>query len=354
MPENINKLVIIGNGFDLAHGFKTSYNDFILWLLNQRLTQQMKYEPYYEELFVITPDRRYVIETVSSVSDFLSRYKQETRYKSSFFESIINSSKEQNWVDIESEFYRLLITIYNDGQGQKELYRHEIYRSQIEKLNADFEFIKNKLEEYLSTLSFDIRKEKDINEDINDLFQRDFAVAYLKENQNQKRICYLNFNYTNTIESYIHQDTNHEINYIHGKLNIKENPLIFGYGDEVDSYYEKIENLNINEFLNNFKSFGYFKTKNYQNLLRFIDSEPYEIEILGHSCGLSDRVLLSTLFQHDNCQSIKIHYYQKSATEDDYTIKTQEISRHFHNKALMRKRIIDKKDCKSLVRFVPK
>lgn len=27
----MNDLYLIGNGFDLAHGLKTSYNDFLLW-----------------------------------------------------------------------------------------------------------------------------------------------------------------------------------------------------------------------------------------------------------------------------------------------------------------------------------
>ena len=33
----MNRLVIIGNGFDLAHGLKTSYMDFINWYWEQRL-----------------------------------------------------------------------------------------------------------------------------------------------------------------------------------------------------------------------------------------------------------------------------------------------------------------------------
>ena len=28
--ESINRIIIIGNGFDLAHGLKTSYRDFII------------------------------------------------------------------------------------------------------------------------------------------------------------------------------------------------------------------------------------------------------------------------------------------------------------------------------------
>jgi len=31
----MNKLIMLGNGFDLAHGLKTSYNDFILWYIKQ-------------------------------------------------------------------------------------------------------------------------------------------------------------------------------------------------------------------------------------------------------------------------------------------------------------------------------
>ena len=33
----MNRLVLIGNGFDMAHGLKTSYMDFINWYWEQRL-----------------------------------------------------------------------------------------------------------------------------------------------------------------------------------------------------------------------------------------------------------------------------------------------------------------------------
>ena len=33
----MNRLVIIGNGFDIAHGLKTSYMDFINWYWEQTL-----------------------------------------------------------------------------------------------------------------------------------------------------------------------------------------------------------------------------------------------------------------------------------------------------------------------------
>lgn len=33
----MNRLVIIGNGFDMAHGLRTSYMDFINWYWDQRV-----------------------------------------------------------------------------------------------------------------------------------------------------------------------------------------------------------------------------------------------------------------------------------------------------------------------------
>lgn len=34
-----NRLIILGNGFDLAHGLKTSYNDFIDWVFLEKVSQ---------------------------------------------------------------------------------------------------------------------------------------------------------------------------------------------------------------------------------------------------------------------------------------------------------------------------
>jgi len=45
--SKINKLIIIGNGFDLSLGLKTSYKDFLLWLLQKYIKKayEQKYAP---------------------------------------------------------------------------------------------------------------------------------------------------------------------------------------------------------------------------------------------------------------------------------------------------------------------
>ena len=128
---------------------------------------------------------------------------------------------------------------------------------------------------------------------------------------------------------------------IHGDLEDKKNPIIFGYGDEIDDHYSHIENLNDNRYLENVKSIKYLETDNYKRLLSFIDSGKYGIYIMGHSCGISDRTLLNTLFEHENCASIKV-FYHKWDGGDNHSDVVRNISRNFTDKAKMRKIVVDK------------
>ena len=69
---------------------------------------------------------------------------------------------------------------------------------------------------------------------------------------------------------------------------------------------------------------------------------------MGHSCGNSDRTLLNTLFEHQNCASIKPFYYKKDDNSDTYLEIVQNISRNFTNMKLMRDRVVNKKYCEAL------
>ncbi|AOW11226.1 hypothetical protein EM308_02935 [Flavobacterium gilvum] len=172
----------------------------------------------------------------------------------------------------------------------------------------------------------------------------------------------MNFNYTKTIDRYLNyakadrQDRFFGIVeniQIHGRLNDNNNKINFGFGDEMDDDYKIIENLDDNEYLRNFKSFQYSQNSNYKYLLDFIDSEKFQVYIMGHSCGLSDRTLLNTIFEHNNCRSIKVFYHETKdengkVIRDNYTEIIQNISRHFNKKALMREKIVNKTLCKEL------
>ncbi|MBK8144484.1 MAG: hypothetical protein IPK62_05520 [Bacteroidetes bacterium] len=154
----------------------------------------------------------------------------------------------------------------------------------------------------------------------------------------------MNFNYTDTLtlKDYSKEE---DIIHIHGRVSdLINNPIIFGYGDETDPTYQNIEDTGENFYLEHIKSFGYFRTNNYHRLLTYLDSAQYSVSIVGHSCGLSDRVLLSEIFENPNCKSIEIFYHKKNDGADNFKEITQQLSRHFkpQNKAIMRRRLINK------------
>lgn len=168
-------------------------------------------------------------------------------------------------------------------------------------------------------------------------------ISFTKDSEiTPERTLLLNFNYTSNANVYA-RHCKFDLIQIHGSLGDLQNPIIFGYGDEMDKRFSEIEDLNKNEYLQYFKSFGYFKSPNYANMLRFINSDTYQVYIFGMSCGLSDRTMLNMIFEHSNCKSIKV-FYHKHAQGDNYTELTMDISRHFTNKGLARKLIVNKQD----------
>lgn len=350
----MNDLYLIGNGFDLAHGLETSYNHFLLWYLNDFLRQLWDKEEFDDKLMKIKCiNRRYRVPSdFRSVSELLN-WLEEYNYKKTtheFFDKIILNYRDKRWVDIEYEYFSALVKLYKEIELNPQ--QKESVLKAVKRLNDCFDMIKKKLVEYLILID---KKKKSMNEEINKIL---FEGTGENGDDVGKKI-YVYFNYSSTIDLYTKDKFKDILDYtvfIHGKLSeeIKQgeiNPeklskeidhIVFGYGDEIDPFYEKIENSNANEFLENIKSFDYLKTDDYQYVVRFLEEDKFCVKILGHSCGLSDRILLKTIFEHRNCKNIKIYYYKK----EDYREKTQEISRHFGalRKAKMRTKIVPFED----------
>lgn len=168
-----------------------------------------------------------------------------------------------------------------------------------------------------------------------------------------KKKCYpsntmlLNFNYTNTPQRYMEFHPNVTINYIHGHLDDPKS-VIFGYGDELDKEFPRLKEEYDNECLRHAKSINYLESDNYRKMLEFIESEPFQVVIMGHSCGTSDRTLLNTIFEHPNCFSIKPYYYINDKGKDNYQELVQNISRNFTDMKLMRDRVVNKEYCEPL------
>lgn len=232
----------------------------------------------------------------------------------------------------------------------------------LEKVVNKFDFAKvqhidsKKVWDVLKPISLSSNEDNILKEFINAEDVKEIKKHFEKERKEElvNHLCFLNFNYTPLASVYcdlLDKDDRIEsrMNFIHGSVgNVLENKINFGFGDEMDDDYKSIENLNDNEYLRNFKSFQYLQNSNYKDLLDYVDSDKFQVLIIGHSCGLSDRTLLNTIFEHNNCRSIKVFYHQKEDGNDNYTEIIQNISRHFNKKKLMREKIVNKTLCKPL------
>ena len=415
----MNRIIIVGNGFDLAHQLATKYGDFINWYweewghllatsMNRNLTDglcsfRLKKDVELAGWYYVWGWLYRISPRDCSLRDLVEVAKTDTKVceftvHSIFFTEICKSIEEKGWVDIEAEYYRML---------------NSVYLSSPEKLNNEFAIVRTKLIEYLTSI-----QDSNINDSIVNQATRDCMMApfcaneisiegrakwneflkcriededlsdtiklYCESEAREKikqvsefkkaqrgqidnmgigsingnelpsdmlypdRIMLLNFNYTKTSDMYMPADEHHfPINHIHGHL---DNPdsVIFGYGDELDNKYQEISSLNNNELLKNIKSIRYLEDVNYRNVLEFVESAPYQIYIMGHSCGTSDRTLLNTLFEHPNCVSIKPFYYQNDEGQDNYIEIVQNISRNFSNAQKMRDRVVNKTFCQPL------
>lgn len=369
----MNRLVIIGNGFDLAHGLKTSYNDFIRWYLDSVFNifynedniwqQDIKYTDTILNIFMDTKLDLYNGRVIYG----LQEYKEYTKYtvkrkspiefleqlssinglhitKSILLTRILTNIETKGWTDIESDYYALL---------KENADNIEVCKS----LNNQMDFLRDKLAEYLNKqkTNADIADVKSIinsNVKIDDIAIRTNKISHVifKNQQDNgyeaERTMLLDFNYTSTSDKYKISDKI-TVNHIHGSLS---NPrqMIFGYGDEMDKDFQELEDRNDNELLKNIKSIKYLEDNSYRQLLKFIDGSPFQVFVMGHSCGNSDRTLLNTIFEHENCISIKPFYYVNDKGEDNYSDMSSNIYRNFKDKVLYRDRVMKKPQCEPM------
>lgn len=395
----MNRLVIVGNGFDLAHGLPTSYKDFIddYWgkIENSNHNELVEFNTGSYVEFNGHKNLNDLIDLIVPLNGSFKReginvYKlkdylkpladnriQIIHYKNIFFK-LINESTIKNWVDIENIYYK------NLKERAKGEINKQNYIWDIKQLNKEFEQVKNLFEKYLKEkvvekFNFDSLgndgfiefynkfypdllgdKFTGLKEAFSDEDKRYIDKMIKEDKQDDVKLHFLCFNYTPTLEKYANSlresNVNLQLNFIHGEIdNVEDNKINFGFGDEMDEDYRLIENLDDNEYLKNFKSFQYLQNSNYKKLLDFVDNDKFEVLIMGHSCGLSDRTLLNTIFENLNCSLIRVFYYEwhdKTTKEikDNYTELTQNISRHFNKKNVMRKKIANKTFCEPMPR----
>lgn len=266
-------LILIGNGFDLAHDLKTSYRSF----LNQLNKNAWN-----------NPDQ-FANILKNELIDFIRRKdikKDQKIYKNQFIQQLLDLGHLNNWSDIEHHYFRLI----NDDANQPK------NTQRIKKINEEFEQIKEYLKIYLSD---EQRK-----------FTKMDAFDYFFSELNNHKTIVLNFNYTNTVSSYLEKYKSIKQINIHGELINENNPMIFGFA-ATDAESKILIDKNEEGYMRNIKKLNYLFTNNDKELKSLMDeTSEFDVIILGHSCGVSDRLILSEIFNHKNLKSITPIYYK--------------------------------------------
>ena len=360
MGKHINRLIILGNGFDLAHGLRTSFDDFVKFLITSRIRDETHFPQELIEIIdfhnpykgimntqTLNPNlnldlKSFINEINHNLQANLNLNNGGTLYgklkgkdirldsdfdffdiKNQFLKTVIESLNDYNWVDFERTYYIELKKLIGKFNGDMNW-----LLEQAVQLNIEFEKIIKELEKYLIWLMSQ-KTSKRI-----EAFSRIFDQSTIEMKVDQSNdilevqdTLILSFNYTNTITLYdLVED--HQVLNIHGQCQDIINEIICGYGDEMDEDYIRIESLDEDELLRHFKSPQYSKTEYYHILNSFINSDNYHVDLIGHSCGLSDRVLLNTIFENSLCKQIRVFHHKNRIHHTKMSIH---IKRHFSN-----------------------
>lgn len=282
----MKNLVIIGNGFDLAHELRTSYQHYVEFVIDSK----NKTPNLFNDLLKANSQNKFpsLIELKNMVTSKTGQIPNSHRsyFENMFFRHAFEDMVT-NWCDMERLYYEKLISI---SKNETNIW------SKPKAFHKDFDQIKSSLELYLENEQSRF-KETTV---YRDFFNR------LQQTENN---LILNFNYTSTVSKY---NINHKripIIHIHGELKKHENPIIFGYAAN-DKESRELINIGDPDYMRNIKKHCYKRTSNEKRLIAYLEeNHDIDVIVLGHSCGSSDKLILNQIFNHKNTRSINVFYY---------------------------------------------
>lgn len=351
-----NRIVLVGNGFDLALGLNSTYLNFIKYLTKRAIKETLKNKVFESQLLFMrelipindSTFERNVLQILeeegpTQALEMCEKY-WHIQMRFTFFQEILEFINDFNWVDIEHYYYTRLKYFHKLILGRLDI---EDNLRRVTRMNLCMNVLSQELHDYLllEQENYNFRKSQPLWEVLDKCYNSTGTTKFKERNgtdvgEPPVNTTFVNFNYTDSIQI-LNENFggrgNLDVISIHGKLNDSRNRVIFGYGDDTGDEYSELESAENIEFLKLIKSFAYSRTSNYHKLLSRLEQNKYEVYIIGHSCGLSDRTLLKTIFEHENCLSVEVFHYEG---EEEHFEKVIEISRHFSDKVKMREKIL--------------
>lgn len=336
-------ILIVGNGFDLAHGLPTKYIDFLKFIqvvlrieifqgtVNSFIIQEESNGIYvYKQLHVGV--QKYISNTLDNDKNKFK--KVNTCERTPIINEIINCAKDNvlirlfeksdtlindGWIDFETEISKFVQCFEKIWNAKRLGYKDERFdNDKIIKIfdnRASFQSItEQQLKEYKNKLLQDLNKLIRCLE----LYLED-CVRNIDTSMLSPDICnikidkVISFNYSDTFKRlYSCQNGFAEYDYIHGKSKINgktPNNMVLGI-DEYLSDDERNRNVFFIEFKKYFQRIHKSTGCIYKNWIDKIerDKNEHHLYIFGHSLDMTDKDILKELITCPNVKT-KIFYY---------------------------------------------
>jgi hypothetical protein len=344
-------ILVLGNGFDVAHGLKTQYKDFINsveitddLIKSEKSIRVDKWEKFDKNTIPkgLSNKLKQIVKTKLHDNSLLRKFYGyfDRNFWFKYFKNINDLNKkreilgEYTWIDFEREIKKVCQEIeesmYENGH-LKDLYEDIDINEALSKYVQYFDDI-DKLYNYAKIIT---RLETDLRRltDALDVYINEFVNTQKCESLSPDIISHevdkvLTFNYSKTYERYYDIRNNVEFDYIHGKAG-----KIYRDTDRPDykreySYlvlgYDEDEELSKDKSVSLFASFK----KYYQRILietdnRYLDwvqkfkdskedskDEIHEVYFFGHSMDVTDKDVIRTLILNENVHTT-IYYHSE-------------------------------------------
>lgn len=363
----IMEILIIGNGFDLAHGLPTKYDDFLDYCEKFKKEYPSRINDHSKELkhlymmyayrnnanrndsnrndSICSENSGLPLKILGDCSDQLYKHINLNKWLEYFLKRRTVMGK--NWIDFETEIskviqsldeainvikngkslrkmskenYDILFSIYNASNYNASKMSMQAAFRDVKALNAFAALLNKELGRLICALEIYIK----------------YHVSFIHVDRYNKDIYKLNpdrvlsFNYSNTYERIYGKKKKVEYDYIHGKADINKNVntsnLVLGIDEYLDDDIKdkELELLPFKKFYQRiYKSTG----NRYLNWVDEIKDEyadyinpkissgkgypSHTLYIFGHSLDVTDKDILKLFICNDNVQT-KIFYHRKN------------------------------------------
>ena len=297
-------LLIIGNGFDIAHGLNTQYTDFLnvfnkdIVIINNHehnmesnciylyLKEQKNKNGYWTDV------EKAIIDIIKSLEKIKMTFIDSNTYKRYTLETLL-----------DKKYYDILNTIKffpkpkNNRYPQDYKFTNNNFCEFIKKLEADLDSFINALEDYLLGIE---NTSVDNLIHLNDINNIKDSITHI-----------LSFNYTDTFRKlYINDISDENIDFIHGRLG-KHN-LVLGISETLDNEQENLE-LSCIYFKKYFQRIFKKTGAKYADWLSNDSGSKFDTAyIYGHSLDITDKEILSRIINDTHVKKIVIFYHNEA------------------------------------------